>query len=124
MKNVVKLCLTTAVVASSLSIAIPAASAASIDAGLYPATSGDIYIDPVSAKVLAATPASEVAGVGADLAYSTLGPSTTYGILLLAEKNLKDNVRDAAASPRGAVEIHWYIDGKGGVGTVTRNFNL
>jgi hypothetical protein len=97
--------------------AAPAAHAASADARLYP-QSGRIYIDPVTVRVLAATPSGDLAGAGADLVLSTSGPSTTVAVLNSVEHLLKNDVQRAARIPGISVEYQWQItDG----GTVVNN---
>ncbi|MGN0097207.1 MAG: hypothetical protein ACI38U_14230 [Corynebacterium sp.] len=116
MKRSMKLAAASVAAAVTIGLAAPAANAATIDQGLYPQT-GQVYIDPVSAKVLAATPAGDIAGVAGDLVLSTAGPSTTVAVLGTIERVLNKNVREAAAYPNGSVFIRWEIRPDGGVKT-------
>jgi hypothetical protein len=114
MKRSIKLAAATVAAATTIGLAAPAANAATIDQGLYP-QSGQIYIDPVTTKILAASPAGDLAGAGADLVLSTAGPATTVAVLNSAQRLINRDVRDAAKYPRGSVVYTWRISDQGSV---------
>lgn len=118
MKRSLKLAAAAVATAATVGLAAPAANAASFDQHLYPQT-GQIFIDPVTVQVLNATPAGDIARVGAQQVNSTVGPSTTVLVLHAVEGLINRDVAYAASKPGTSVEYHWEID-DGSVRTFTR----
>jgi hypothetical protein len=108
MKRSMKLAAATVAAATTIGVAAPAANAATTDQGLYPRT-GQIYIDPVTTKVLAATPSGEVAHTAARLVHSTGQMTTTVLVLSSAKYRIDHDIAEAARYPHGSVSIHWEI---------------
>lgn len=108
MKHSMKLAAATVAVAATIGLAAPAANAATIDQGLYPQT-GQIYIDPVTTKILAATPSGEVAHTAARLVHSTGQSTTTVLVLTTAKYRIDHDIAEAARYPQGSVSIRWEI---------------